>query len=72
MNLERPSLFAGLLASSIGLGLFVYARKQRRGSALLAAVLLMALPFLTGSAWMILGGTALLLVGLRWAARRGW
>lgn len=72
MSLDAGSLVVGLLASSVGFGLFLYGKKQRRGPQLLAGVLLMVVPFAPIGAWLQLGASALLVTLLWLAVRAGW
>ena len=67
MNLDGAQLFTGLVVSSIGLGLFLYGRKQRRGPPLLAGVILMLLPLGISSVLYSLGATVAVITGL-WLA----
>jgi hypothetical protein len=67
MELDGAQLFTALVVSSIGFGLFLYGKKQRRGPQLLAGVLLMLLPVLISSVWWSLGSTTAVLVVL-WLA----
>ena len=56
-----------MLVGSVGMGLFVYGKKQRRGSHLVAGILLMVYPyFLPSAGWILVSGAAL--VGLLYAA----
>ncbi|HZV01444.1 MAG TPA: hypothetical protein VFF73_32320 [Planctomycetota bacterium] len=45
MNLDAGSLFASLAISSVGFGIFLYGKKQKRLPHLLAGVALMAYPY---------------------------
>lgn len=61
------ALLASILLGSVGLGFFVYGRKQRRGPHLAAGVLLMVYPYFVPSvALMLIIGAAL--VGLLYLA----
>ena len=65
------SLFASLIVSSIGIGFFIYGRKQRRLPQAILGLALAAAPYLVpGVAWM-LAVSALLLAGLWLAVRAG-
>lgn len=62
-------LFASLCVSSVGLGLFVYGKKQTRIPQLVAGVaLLLESAFVSSSAWML--AVAVLVIGALWAAVR--
>lgn len=69
MNFTAGELFAGSVASAIGIGLFIYGRKQRRGPQLIAGILLLACPFVGGGAWTVAAVTAAI-VGALWLALR--
>ena len=59
----EASLFWGLVIGSIGLGYFLYGRKQRNMVALACGVLLMVYPYFVSSAWaMALLGLVLMAI----------
>lgn len=60
--MDNPaSLLWGLMFGSIGLGYFVYGKRQRRGIALLSGVVLMAFPyFVANPALLVLIGVVLM------------
>ena len=61
--MDSSSLLWGLLFSSIGLGYFVYGKKQGRGSALIAGIALMIFPyFVTSWYFIVLIGIVLMAV----------
>jgi len=61
MDLDPFSLFVTILVSSLGLGIFIYGKRQTRAPQLVAGFLLMACPYLLpGAGWTIAVGTALL------------
>lgn len=63
MNLDPGNLFASMVVGSIGFGLLMYGRKQRRAPQVLVGLALMVFPyFLESVGWMLGIGTAL--VGL--------
>jgi hypothetical protein len=69
VNLDGNQLLASLLVSSIGLGLFMYGKKQSRLPQMVVGVMLMVFPYFVSSAWLVLLiGAALL--GLFWLALR--
>lgn len=72
MDMSGPALIAGLVLSSIGLGLFLYGKKQRRAPQLGGGVLLMLLPILPCAVWLECALGALVLVGVQLAVRAGW
>ena len=53
-EITASSLFLGLLFGSIGLGLFMYGRKQRAVVPLLCGLVLLVLPYVISSAWLLL------------------
>ena len=53
-EITASSLFLGLLFGSIGLGLFMYGRKQRAVVPLLCGLVLLVVPYLISSAWLLL------------------
>jgi hypothetical protein len=61
--LNASTLWWGLLFGSIGLGFFVYGRKQRAIVPLVCGIALMALPyFVSGTAWLLVIGVALMAI----------
>jgi hypothetical protein len=63
------ALFASLLLSTVGLGLFIYGRKQRRGPHFAAGIVLMVGPyFFSGAIWILMFGAAV--VAATFAAAR--
>jgi uncharacterized protein (DUF983 family) len=61
------SLLASVLVGSIGMGLFIYGRRQRRAPHLAIGIVLMVFPYLVPSvALMVVIAAAL--VGLLWLA----
>jgi hypothetical protein len=65
-------LFLSLFPSGIGLVLFVYGKKQQRWPHLVAGLLFMIYPYLTGSVTALLTVGALLGTGLWYAVQQGW
>ena len=64
-------LFATLVASSIGVGLFLYGKKSRRAPQMAVGLVLMGVPyFLPGVVWVV-SVTAALLAGLWWGSHAG-
>ena len=73
MDIFSPgSLFASLIISTIGLGFFLYGKRQKRLPQAFCGVVLMVFPyFVEDVGWMI--GIAAGIVGLTWlASRAGW
>jgi len=50
--MDTTLLFTGLIFGSIGMGYFVYGRKQGNFMALLAGIGLCVFPYFTNSVWM--------------------
>jgi len=72
MNLDGNSLFAGFAVSLVGLGFFMYGRKQGRPAQILFGLISMGYPyFVAGPAW-IFGIFAVLVAALWLALRLGW
>ncbi len=58
--MNESLLLWGLLFSSLGLGFFLYGRKQQRPVPLVCGIVLMIYPyFVPGTAWLIVIGVAL-------------
>lgn len=69
MTSDEWNLFIIVFFSAVGLGYFVYGKKQRKASALIAGLLLMVYPYFTsGTLGLILIG--LLLMAGPFAAKR--
>ena len=61
--MNASMLWWGLLFGSIGMGFFIYGRKQRSIVPLVCGVALMTFPyFVTGTVWLIIVGVALMAV----------
>jgi hypothetical protein len=72
MDLEPGTLVAGMIVSAIGLGLFLYGKKQARIPQLTAGILLMVEPVLVPNPWYMSGLAGVLVAGTWFAQRRGW
>jgi hypothetical protein len=71
MDLSTGHLFASFFVGTIGIGLFIYGKKQGRVPQLLTGITLLVFPyFLESPAW-ILGIGALTLSGLWLVVRAG-
>lgn len=56
-------LFWGLLVSSVGLGYFIYGKRQRAPVPLVCGLVLMVFPYFVSSAWTVaLVGAALMAI----------
>ena len=63
MTVTAASLFWGVLVSSIGLGFFIYGRKQRLVVPLLCGSALMIFPYFVSSPiWLVVIGGVLMAV----------
>ncbi|HET6466222.1 MAG TPA: hypothetical protein VFH55_11485 [Nitrospiria bacterium] len=72
MNNEVLNLFLIVLFSTIGLGYFVYGKRQREGPALIAGLLLMIYPYFISSTLGLVGAGLALIAGPFLAKRMGW
>jgi hypothetical protein len=62
-GITTSSLLLGLLFGSIGLGLFIYGRKQRAVVPLLCGLVLMVVPYVISNVWLLfLAGAALVAI----------
>lgn len=69
MSDSAIALFASLLLSAVGFGLFIYGKKQRRGPHFAAGIVLMVGPYLfSGAIWILTFGVAV--VAATFAASR--
>ena len=53
-DLSASSLLLGVLFGSVGLGFFIYGRKQHTIVPLLCGLALMAVPYFISNAWLLL------------------
>lgn len=53
-DFSLSTLILGLLFSSIGLGFFIYGKRQNALVPLLCGTLLMIVPYFIGNAWVLL------------------
>ena len=61
--MNASTLWWGLLFGAIGLGFFVYGRKQRAIVPLACGIALMVFPyFISGTAWLIIVGVVLVAI----------
>ncbi len=57
------SLFLGILFGSIGVGYFLYGKREQMFVPLLAGIVLIALPwFVASTMWLVLGGLVVMAV----------
>jgi len=72
MNFDGNSLLAGFAVSTVGLGFFMYGKKQARPPQLLFGLISLVYPYFVASPAWIFAIFALLL-GMLWlAVRLGW
>ncbi len=72
MSLDPGSLFLSILISVVGLGFFIYGRKQRRAPQLLAGVVLMGYSYFVSSTVWMLAIAAAVLTALWSVVHLGW
>jgi hypothetical protein len=72
MSLDPGALLASVLISAVGLGIFLYGKKQQRAPQLVAGIVLMAYSYFVASvAWMVVIFAAVL--AALWAiVQLGW
>lgn len=71
MDLSAGTLFAGMVVSTVGMGLFIYGKRESRFPQLVAGIAMMAFPMFVPGAGAILGIGALLTGGLWLSLRSG-
>jgi hypothetical protein len=71
MDLTPSTLFANVLVSAVGFGIFLYGKKQRRLPQLVAGVLLMGYPYFVGGAFTMLAIGVGIVVALWIGVRAG-
>ncbi len=71
MDFSAGSLFASLVVSSVGLGFFLYGKKQARFPQLLTGLALMGLPYFVTTPLAMSGVAGVLTLGLFVAVRSG-
>jgi len=70
--MSAPALFASLLVSTVGVGLFMYGKKLRRTPQAAGGIVLMVGPyFFHGALWILVFG-AVVTAGVWTASRAGW
>ena len=72
MDLSASSLFASLFVSSVGVGFFIYGKKQRRPAHLAGGLALTIFPYFVSSALVMIAIAAAIVAGVWIAARQGW
>ena len=66
------TLFASLLWGSIGIGYFIYGKKQRMGVPMIGGIVLIAVSYFAGTALMMSLISAAVIVGIHVLLRRGY
>ena len=65
--MSTSSLLLGLVFSSVGLGFFIYGRKQKVATALICGIALMVYPyFVSNNALLVAIGVALIAIPYFW------
>ena len=73
MNLFSPSfLFASLIWGSIGVGYFIYGKKQQSFPAMIAGILMIVVSYFVGSALLMSLICILLIVAVYMLLKRGY
>lgn len=71
MDVSAGWVFAGLVVSTVGFGLFIYGKKQLRIPQLVAGIVLMIYPYYVESPLWILGIGGALVAGLWLTVKAG-
>ena len=71
LDLSPGALFASLIVSAIGLGLFLYGKRASRPPQLVTGIVLMVSPYFTGGPALTSGVAAVVLIGMWFAVRAG-
>ncbi|MFH1075666.1 MAG: amino acid transport protein [Pseudomonadota bacterium] len=61
--MDATTLFAGVLFSSIGMGYFIYGKKQKKGIPLIAGLSLCVIPYFVSNT-LLLTAISILLIAL--------
>ena len=72
MDFDVLNLFLIVLFSAVGLGYFIYGKRQRQAPSLLAGLLLMIYPYFISGTFPIIVVGLLLMAGPFVAKRMGW
>ena len=72
MSFEPGALFLSLIISGVGLGFFIYGKKQSRWPQLIAGLVLMGYTYFVGSPFWMVAIALAVLAALWWAIRQGW
>lgn len=71
MDFSAGTMLASTIVSGIGMGVFVYGKKQTRGPQLLGGMALMMSPYVAGDPIAIYGAAAVIGLGVWIAVRAG-
>ena len=55
MSLDANGLMIGVIAGAVGLGYFVYGKKQGKLVPLISGIALMVYPYFVSNPWLLLG-----------------
>jgi tellurite resistance protein TehA-like permease len=72
MSFDPTSLLLSVLISAVGVGLFVYGKKQQRAPQLVAGIALLGYTYFVSSVAVMLAIAAAILCALWLAVRMGW
>ena len=72
MSFDPATLFLALFISAVGVGFFVYGKKQQRAPHLVVGIILIGYTYFVSSVAVMLAIAAALLVALWLAVRLGW
>jgi hypothetical protein len=72
VSFDATSLLLSVLISAVGVGFFLYGKKQRRWPHLVVGIVLMGYTYFVSSVAVMLGIAAALIVALWLAVRVGW
>jgi hypothetical protein len=72
MEFSAASLFASFLVGLVGLGLFLYGKKQVRLPQLVIGIVLMVFPYFISRYEIVYAVAGALVLGLWFALRLGW
>ena len=72
MSFDPAFLFLSMVIGSVGLGLFIYGKKQGRWPQLVVGVTMLIYPYFTSTVDLLVGTALALVVALWWVLRLGW
>jgi hypothetical protein len=72
VSASAAALFASLVVSTVGMGLFMYGKKLHRMPQVAGGLVLMVGPYFLPGAFSILGFGAAVVAGVWTASRAGW